>query len=199
MPVTLSGGPPPTPEDFRYWAQREHLGEQSLVRLRASSEGWRNALSLSSGVLAGATLIATTLGLDGRQPPTWLVICGLIAGLLVLAAVVVSARATVGWPRLARDNERPRVWQARETRRTLVAFRWSIWLAAVGGTAAIAVAAGALIAEVKIPVRVELTNGSAVCAHRVDSSGTWWRLSLDEGATRLVRKDDVTAFSSESC
>jgi hypothetical protein len=168
MPVTLSGGPSPTPEDFRDWTEREQLGRQSLVRLRASSEGWRNALSLSSGVLAGATLIATTLGLDGRQPPTWLVICGLIAGLLVLAAVVVSARATVGWPRLVRDNERPRVWQARETRRTLVAFRWSIWLAAAGGAAAVAVAAGALLVDANVPVRVELTNGSAVCADRVD-------------------------------
>lgn len=201
--ISASAGPPPTAEDIEESRRLKSLYRDSLARVRASAEKWRNGLSIAA-VLSAVVGYFITASSDGLDPNGRI---GLLVAfvVLVIAAVVsigASLRASIGFPTRVRLNslDNLRRWERRE-------LFFSIWLLRLSVTAATVAVAAAGVAILLLVfssstahvVVVTTISGREVCGDSGQTEGSYLVVEQTEVRRYLDLSDIVSVDIAESC
>lgn len=159
LPVPVRPAPVPTTQDVILRREFETVARDSLPRVRASAEKWRNGASVSAAIAFAGTVISgpeVVAQLDST-PRLLLFLSLVLATIAGLVAIYLALLASIGWPKREQiANMRAfRAWEARAAdaaQRQLWHSRWLSMVAIVSLAAALLISLFGAINDTKILV-----------------------------------------------
>ena len=204
MILEATAGEDPTQADIDEARRLSEFATDTLPRIRAAAEKWRNGLGVSA-ILAGALgyFVSRADSISSMSDGTriWL---GVAFSLLVAGTVislVCSLRASIGWPSrlIPTRTDSLRAWEAKEVKRSTYLMTVSVWSAAVGIVAA-GVSLSIIVFATSSPaIQVTMDDGRVICGSTVEDSGPFVVLTTSHVGISLSREKVASITAVASC